>query len=1113
MPTHSSRINVFCLKFLCFCALLVIAQTGTPVSLFAQTTSGDLVGTILDSSGAGIPNARVKVANVDTGVNTAATTNEGGLYRFSNLLTGRYDVTVDASGFTPSSRRGIEILLNSTQTANVTLQLGQASMTVEVVEAGTTIDTTTSQLQNSFDSRQILDLPQAAFAGPNAAAGIVNLSLLNAGVSTAAGSGFGTGPSVGGQRPANNSFNVEGIDNNDKGVTGPIVYVPIDSIGQFSVLQNQFNPEFGFSSGGIFNSNIRSGTNKVHGSIYDYIQNRNLNAVDQQVVRQGLTSNPRFDFNRLGATIGGPLIKNELFYFADFEYNPIGQAPVAGSTIFAPTAAGFSMLASIPGVSANNLKVLQQFLPAAPSGTDATPVGANPNVAGSTARAIPIGPVSVIGPSYQNQYNLATSGDWNISDTDQIRLRYVYNKLDAIDTTASLPSFWGTFQNYVHLASLAEFHNFNPTSINEFRLSYSRRFSNYAGPTPAFPGLDTFPNIQINDDLNLQLGPNPYIPQGYIQNIYQGTDNFTKLTGKHTIKIGYDIHDIIASNTFVQRARGEYDYSNLNQYLLDLTPNQLGQRSVGSSGGIPTGFLQHGAYANDDFRVTSNLTLNLGVRYEYVTVPIVSRSQALNSVANVPGVLTFNNPRSQKNNWAPRVGFAYSPGTSGKTVIRGGLGLAYDQFYNNMAINEKPPFYQSTRDVNLISNAPNFLANGGLSGAAPPPTTDPAIARANTATYTVDQVRPYSINWTFGIQHVFANDYTLEARYVGTRGVHLWVQQQVNRRSVVTPTSYIPTFFQAPSAAQLSALSLTLGALSATPNNFLAPYGFTSTVTSYQPIGNSIYHGAQFQLTRRYTNNLSFIAAYTLSHNIDDSTNTLASSFLTPRRAQDFGNLRAERASSLLDHRHRVSLTGIYDVPWFRRSNWLLKNAIGNWNISGSYSYESPAYVTVQSGLDSNLNNDSAGDRAIINPSGQAGVGTGVYGVDRNGNSVQAASQGNIVAYVAQNPNAQYVQAGLGALANAGRNTLPMFPINNFDASLTKRFAMGERVKFQVAGQFFNLLNHSQFVSGYLSDVSPLNFTGSGRNFLIPGNASFNQISQFFPSNSRSVQLTAKIIF
>jgi len=1112
MITTNKTSTLSYLMYLCLCALMCIGLAGVSPYAFAQTTSGDLVGTVLDPSGAGVPNANVEATNVETNVKTTATTNARGEYRFSNLLIGRYDVTANATGFTATSLHGVQILLNSTQTANLNMQVGQTTTTVDVQEAGATIDTTTSQLENSFDSRQILDLPQAAFSGPNATAGIANLSLLNSGVSTAAGSGYGVGPSVGGQRPTNNSFNVEGVDNNDKGITGPIIYVPIDSIGQYSVLQNQFNPEFGFSSGGIFNANIKSGSNSIHGAIYDYLQNRMMNAVDQTVVRQGLTSNPRFDMNRLGANIGGPIIKNKLFYFADFEYVPIGQAPVPGGAIFAPTAAGYSRLASIPGVSSTNLKVLQQYLAAAPTATTTTPVGANPNVPGSVSVAIPIGPISVVGPSFQNQYNLATSGDWNISDKDQFRLRYVYNKLDAVDTAANLPAFWGTQQNYVHLASAAEFHNFSPTAINEFRFSYSRKFNNFANPDVSFPGLDAFPNILIENDLNLQLGPNQNNPQGYIQNIYQGTDNFTKLAGRHTIKIGYDIHDIIASNTFVQRARGDYDYTNLNQYLLDLTPNDLGERSVGAAGGIPAGFLQHGAYANDDFRVSSHLTLNLGMRYEYVTVPIVSRAQSLNSVANLPGVLVFNSPKSQNNNWAPRVGFAYTPGTSGKTVFRGGFGISYDQFYNNLAINAKPPFYQSTLDVDVNSNAPNFLAKGGLSGAVPPPTTDPLVARANTASYTTDQIRPYSINWTFGMQHVFRNDYTFEARYVGTRGVHLWVQQQLNRASVVTPTRYIPTFFQAPSAAQLAGLNLTLGAMNAIPNNPLAPYGFTSTITSYQPIGNSIYHGIDFQLTRRYTNNLSFVAAYTLSHNIDDSTNTVFSSYLAPRRAQDFGNLRAERGTSLLDHRHRVSLTALYDVPWFRGSNWVLKNVVGNWNVSGTYTYESPTYATVQSGIDSNLNNDSAGDRAIVNPSGQEGVGSGVFGVDRNGNRLAAGSAG-IVAYVALNSNAQYVQTGLGALATGGRNTLRTYPINNVDAALTKRFSITEKTNLQLGGQFFNLFNHSQFISGYLSDVTSLNFTANGRNYLLPANPLFNQTSQFFPSNARTLQVTAKITF
>ena len=543
----------------------------------AQTTSGDMTGTVFDAAGAAIPAATVTVENQDTGVKATATTSGEGIYRFRNLLIGRYTLSASAAGFAATTLKDVEVLLNTTITTNLTLQVGTTTTTVEVTSAPPSIDTTTSQLQNTYSSQEILALPQAAFSGPTATAGIANLSLLNAGVSTQTGSGYGVGPSVGGQRPTNNSFNVEGIDNNDKGVTGPVVQVPVDAIGQFSILLNNFNPEFGFSTGGIFNTNIKSGTNAIHGSVYEYFQNRDLNAVDQQTVRQGFTSNQRFDDNRLGANIGGPVLKNKLFYFGDFEYNPIGQAPTPGSVINAPTAAGYTALGGIAGVSKTNLGVLQKFLPAAPSADPTSVISVG-------GLSVPNGPISVVGPSFQNQYNVVASGDWNISDRDQFRLRYIYNKLDIIDTAANLPVFWGTSPNYVHLVSAAEFHNFSPTLTNEFRLSYSRRFNNYTSPDFSFPGLDVFPNLYLTD-LNVQLGPNQNDPQGYIQNVSQLTDNLTKVLGNHTFKAGYEIHDVIASNTFIQRARGDYEYNDLSTFLFDKSPDVIAERSYGTAGG------------------------------------------------------------------------------------------------------------------------------------------------------------------------------------------------------------------------------------------------------------------------------------------------------------------------------------------------------------------------------------------------------------------------------------------------------------------------------------------------------------------------------------------------
>jgi hypothetical protein len=197
---------------------------------------------------------------------------------------------------------------------------------------------------------------------------------------------------------------------------------------------------------------------------------------------------------------------------------------------------------------------------------------------------------------------------------------------------------------------------------------------------------------------------------------------------------------------------------------------------------------------------------------------------------------------------------------------------------------------------------------------------------------------PYAIDWNFGIQHIFAKKYTFEVRYLGTRGVHLPVQERINRQDTVTPTNFLPTYLAAPTASQLSGLSTNLGQLLAEENassNFYEPYGFSQNITAFQPIGNSSYNGLALQLNRHFTNNLQFIDSYTWSHNIDDSTASVFSTLLTPRRPEDFQNLSNDRANSILDHRHRFTLSEVYDAPWFRTSHWLLKNLAGNWLVSG----------------------------------------------------------------------------------------------------------------------------------------------------------------------------------
>src|SRR5215472_1922758 len=370
----------------------------------AQVISGDIVGAVSDKSGAGIPNATITAENIATGIKTTTTSNDRGEYRFANLLVGTYTIRVSAPNFSTTTISKFEVELNKTSSLPVTLEVGSQSLTVEVTSVAPSIDTTTAQVGTTYQEG-LQDFPTAA-----GGSGVLNLSLLQAGVASSGGIGAGSGPSVGGQRPRDNNFTIEGVDNNDKGVTGPLLIVPNDAVQEFSVLQNAFSPEFGHSNGGQFNEAIKSGSNSFHGAAYEYFKNRNLNAVDESLKRQGIFSNPRYDNNRFGGNVGGPIIKNKAFFFVDYEYNPVGQAASPGAAVLTPTANGYATLGTISGVSATNLGVFKKYVPPAPSASGTTLVGGVP---------VEIGVLPLASPNYFNNRTLVTSGDVNITSKDQ----------------------------------------------------------------------------------------------------------------------------------------------------------------------------------------------------------------------------------------------------------------------------------------------------------------------------------------------------------------------------------------------------------------------------------------------------------------------------------------------------------------------------------------------------------------------------------------------------------------------------------------------------------------------------------------------------------------------
>ncbi|MGA8596530.1 MAG: carboxypeptidase regulatory-like domain-containing protein, partial [Bryobacteraceae bacterium] len=630
--------------------ILALITAALSMPLFSQTTSGNLTGTVFDASGAAIPDATVTATHDATQVATSTTTTSSGQYRINNLLVGTYTLSVKASGFADARVKNVSVTLNELATANVTLQVGQAAQSVEVTAESAVIDTSTAQMQTTYDAKQLASLSMASTGS-----GVINTSLLQPGVATSGAIGLGTGPSVGGQRPRNNNFTVEGIDNNDKNVTGPLVQVPNDAVAEFTVIANQFSPQYGHSSGGQFNQVIKSGSNSFHGTLYEYFENRNLNAADNLNAVGGNPLHPRYDDNRFGGNFGGPIKKDKLFFFVDWEYEPVGQT--ASTYYETPTQVGYNILASTPGINTTNLQMYQKYLGVAPAAN----VGSayvNPNVylAGTGAsssqaalttasgglvpgtQVIPMGQVSSSLPSYQNTNTGVASLDYTISDKDQLRGRFILERQGSIDNSGFPSAFFTIIPDNNYLATASEYHNFSPNLTNELRLGYNRFFNNTPVPNQQFPGLDQFPSVYVYEGVGSFYGPDPNAPQYRIQNTYQINDGVNWTKGKHSFQLGFDGYSWLAPSFFVQRSRGDYEWSYLSDYMFDYYPDGIAQRSLGGREYSGNQYL-YGFYGNDSWKLLPNFTVNIGLRWEYQTVPIGEQEQILNQVSSVPGLI------------------------------------------------------------------------------------------------------------------------------------------------------------------------------------------------------------------------------------------------------------------------------------------------------------------------------------------------------------------------------------------------------------------------------------------------------------------------------------------
>ncbi len=1096
----------------------------------AQRTTGTLRGQVLDPTGAVVPDAAVTVMNQETGVTVKVTTTSAGTYALPSLIPGLYKISVEAKGFKGFQLKDVNVSANQDNVADARLDLGVATEIVEVSSGAVEIQTSSSALNNTFDTRDS-GLPTSAGTLNGS---LLNLAVLAPNVVAQPGGVTGIGGSVGGTRPRDNNFTVDGVDDNNLGVTGNNSTVIPDAVAEFNLTTNQFTAEYGHSAGGQFSLVTKTGTNNWHGSGEWYNQNKNYNSLDnltKNAIAGGtIPGKPDFDNNRFGGTMGGPIVKNKWFVFGAYEYTTLHGQGVP-TPLIQPTAEGLTMLENL-AVNSTIKNILGNF-PVAPSPGD---LGTVPVTVGATTTDIPIGNLVIVSPTFQREHDVQFNSDYTWRN-HQFGARFLFNQIKFILPVNSTQAQFNQNQ-LVHNRKIAlnDVWTLNSHLVNDLRVQYSYYAQLDLNPCTACP-----PDVTIGDLGFNTIGPGDNSTQK--QNSYQIADTFSWSHGKHTFKFGGQYNHFIYPQFFLPRSNGDNWYDTLTEFINDEQTNNLGRtlRNAGTGSFLGTQSAFYG-FAQDDFKLTPRLTLNLGLRYEYWTNPLGDSTQALNAISNVPGVITFGVPKTDKNNFAPRVGFAFDPRGNGKTAIRGGFGIAYDVKFQNFASITLPPQLQSELDPTSACtltpqptwcanpNFAGFLAGGGLPQTYVPP-ADQAGARALTTSYIDDTVMPKILTWSLGVQHEIYRNASVEVRYLGTRGISLPVQYRRNRESAfdagLTP---LPEYFRASDVpATVSASAPTRAPFDAFNSNVYAPFGFTANVTSDPPFGSSIYHAGSVAFTQRSRMGLTFNANYTYAHTLDNSTNEFFTSLLNPRRGQDTNRISNDWSSSDLDVRHKMALSWTYQVPNLKSDSRLVKALVNGFQIGSVFLTQTGQPVTLQSGSDANVNGDSAGDRVMFNSLGTSLAGgtailLRVCAPAGGGNTVTAAScpaGDNTVGYLAVDKNtlgdttARYVVAGKGVATNVGRNSFTSPGFATLNMSLGKSFHFTEGKYLQAKVDVFNILNHANYAlsNGNVFSTAGVTTATTTGGYVLANDPNFLKASKFFSGGIRSMTLGLKFAF
>ncbi len=1035
------------------------------VSAYAQSSRGTVSGLVIDPTGSAVANAAVQLLNVSTNVPRDTTSNGSGLYRFDAVDPGNYTIVIKSAGFRAAKTANFEVSASQVASLDVKLELGETSNTVEVSSQTAELQTESAVRGGSIESKSINDLP---FASRNP----VSLALTLPGVSS---NRYGTGVAtfaVNGTRGRSNNFQIDGTENNDISVTGQAFQIKNpDAIEQVAVQTSNYDSEYGRAGGAVVNVITKAGTNQFHGSLGYLLDVTNDDAITNTqglntAVQQRGSSLPGTDQWFFG-TFGGAIIKNRTFFFGS--YLEERQLSSGSTTVTVPSAAGFATLSALFPTGANkNVDLYRTVIGNTIANSQFF------NVALGLGRPdVQFGTGTISYPNKTKEDTPTIRIDHRISDNDLLSGRFLFDNQAITTASVSFNGFNTSQHNRYQNAQVAETHVFSPAVTNEIRVVYNRITLNF--PVDSANALgNTLPNYAIAGVAGFGIATN--LPQGRIANNYGIQDTVTWVRGDHSIRAGIDLLDQRSRQfaPIVQRGALNYaaggGYTGFANFVDDFGGSGgTTQRDFGSPAYYPKLFRQ-AYFAQDRWRVNSNLTVSYGVRYEYFGLPINSiATPAFTGLFNI-NTTNFTGPFNQpdkvqpdKNNFAPSIGLAYSPDItegllgwmfgSKKSVIRTGYNIGYDSFFNNIASNA------ATSAPNIVSTLfTSAITTANPRGAANFSSLLPTVARALTpadsqSLVSKNLVNPYYQHWNFSIQRQLPSSIILEVGYVGTKGTKLFSQEDLNP---LVPTAY-----------QIN------------PTGANPPYGLTGR---YDPLqgsrmirtndGSSTYHAGQVQVTRRFSSGVVFNASYTYSKLIDFSSDVFTANN-TPAISEIptiFGGQNNERAVSLYDRTHRAVFTYVYALPFFREQHGVFGRALGGWEVSGITTFESGVPLTILNGVDSDGFSGSLSDRPNYNPKGIIGVRavpnpnspTKYVNPDNNNAPIDPAT-------------AEYIglAANSGQSGNLGRNTFRTPGISDYDMNLVKRFKIKERLNLEFRAEAYNVFNHPQYGNASISPFAP----------------------------------------